>query len=564
MSDSRKYAIYSRKSKFTGKGESISNQVEICRSELISRHGVREEDIVVFEDEGYTGANTRRPRFQEMMRRCREGEFRSVICYRLDRISRNTADFVRTYEELKEHSVCFLSVNDNIDDTTPMGKAMMMISSVFAQLERDIIAERIIDNMQELAKMGRWLGGNPPTGYRSTDTVGSVSVDGKERKARKLEQIPEEIGLVRLIFAKFLELCSLTAVQSFLLNENIVTRRGNDFNRFAIKNILQNPVYAINDRDAYLYFTGKGMQVFAGEADFDGKQGVISYNKTRQQAGKANRMRDPSEWIIAVGKHKGVISGRDWSSVQDLLSVNKDKSFRRPRSNVALLSGRLFCAGCGSYMRPKLSDRVNKEGERIYDYLCELKENSKGGRCVMKRISGNRLDKLICGEIKALGSDSLMLVKRLRSYENKVSDTLGDYQSEIDRLVKQKQKLSAECGKLVTVLASAGQSAASKDILEQINSRREEEADLDRRIAEYRQLISRAGSSGENFSALADMLADYASAFDSLDLEKKRSLIRCLVDRVEWDGENVSIYFAGSRSRSNEDSDISPLRDDRK
>ena len=149
MPDNRKYAIYSRKSKFTGKGESIENQIEICRRALKSKYDVVDEDIVEFEDEGFSGGNTKRPKFQEMMERCRNGEFQLVICYRLDRISRNTSDFVNTYEELKEHSVCFRSVSDNIDDTSPMGRAMMMISSVFAQLERDIIAERITDNTEK-------------------------------------------------------------------------------------------------------------------------------------------------------------------------------------------------------------------------------------------------------------------------------------------------------------------------------------------------------------------------------------------------------------------------------
>ncbi|MBQ8107910.1 MAG: recombinase family protein, partial [Ruminococcus sp.] len=187
-----RYAIYSRKSRFTGKGESITNQITICRRTLLTRFGAKEEDIVVFEDEGFSGAKTRRPQFLEMMQRCRAREFRLVICYRLDRISRNTADFLNTYEELCRCGVGFHSVSDGLDGTTAMGRAMMMISSVFAQLERDIIAERISDNMLELAKTGRWLGGNTPTGYQSRETEGSVTAQGRVRKAHMLELIPEE------------------------------------------------------------------------------------------------------------------------------------------------------------------------------------------------------------------------------------------------------------------------------------------------------------------------------------------------------------------------------------
>ena len=94
--------------------------------------------------------------------RNKKHKFDTLICYRLDRISRNTADFVKMIEEIKKYNVSFISVKESFDTTSPMGVAMMMLSSIFAQLERDTIAERIRDNMLELAKTGRWLGGTTP------------------------------------------------------------------------------------------------------------------------------------------------------------------------------------------------------------------------------------------------------------------------------------------------------------------------------------------------------------------------------------------------------------------
>ena len=319
----RRIAIYSRKSKFTGKGESIGNQVEICRRAAVSQYGGRDEDIVVFEDEGFSGGSTNRPRFREMLERCREGEFRLVICYRLDRISRNTADFVRTYESLREFGVCFRSVSDNIDDTTPMGKAMMMISSVFAQLERDIIAERITDNMLELAKLGRWLGGRTPAGYRSIATVGSIASDGRERKAVKLELIESETEDIRLIFRKYIELRSLTALADHLKGMGIKSRLGREHTRVSLRGILSNPVYVINDIQAYEWFSRSGMQLYADESEFDGEKGMLAYNKTRQISGKAVKHKALSEWVVAVGRHRGIIPGSEWAEVQELLEQNR-------------------------------------------------------------------------------------------------------------------------------------------------------------------------------------------------------------------------------------------------
>ena len=102
-----------------------------------------------------------------MLKQCRQRQIRCIVCYRLDRISRNVGDFSALIDELNRLDITFNSISEKFDTTSHMGRAMMYIASVFAQLERETIAERIHDNMLELAKDGRWLGGNPPTGYRS-------------------------------------------------------------------------------------------------------------------------------------------------------------------------------------------------------------------------------------------------------------------------------------------------------------------------------------------------------------------------------------------------------------
>ena len=309
--DNRKYAIYSRKSKFTGKGESIENQIELCRQHIKLHHeNVTEEDILIFEDEGFSGGNVNRPQFQAMMKQIRANQIQAVVCYRLDRISRTVGDFAKLKDEFDYYNVEFTSIRDDFDTTSPSGRAMMMMVSVFAQLERETTAERIRDNMHELAKSGRWLGGTTPTGYKSTQIVGSVTVDGKERKAYKLELIKEEAEIIKLIFSKFIETNSLTKTDTYLLQNNITTKNGKNFTRFSIRSILQNPVYMIADQNAWEYFDSLGVEIYAEQSEFDGKHGIMAYNKTIQKSGKSNQMRNMDEWIVAVGKHKGLIAGK--------------------------------------------------------------------------------------------------------------------------------------------------------------------------------------------------------------------------------------------------------------
>lgn len=163
-----KAAIYSRKSKFTGKGDSIGNQVQACKdyaTNHLSEYNI--DEFFIYEDEGFSGGNTNRPEFQRLIEDAKNKKFDFLICYRLDRISRTVSDFSSTLEMLKRNNIKFISVSERFDTSNPMGEAMIYIASVFAQLERRTIAERVRDNMIELAKTGRWLGGISPLGYKS-------------------------------------------------------------------------------------------------------------------------------------------------------------------------------------------------------------------------------------------------------------------------------------------------------------------------------------------------------------------------------------------------------------
>ena len=247
-------AIYSRKSRYTGKGESIGNQIDLCREYIRTHYGdAAAEHAVVFEDEGFSGGNLNRPDFKKMMTAAKDRKFKAIVVYRLDRISRNISDFSSLIEELGRLGIDFVSIRESFDTSSPMGRAMMYIASVFSQLERETIAERIRDNMHELAKTGRWLGGTTPTGYAS-ESVKSITVDGKTKKACKLKLLPDEAEIIYKIFDLYEQYDSLTMTETELLRQGIKTKTGRSFTRFSIKSILQNPVYLIADKDAYQYF----------------------------------------------------------------------------------------------------------------------------------------------------------------------------------------------------------------------------------------------------------------------------------------------------------------------
>ncbi len=558
MIDLRKTAIYTRKSKFTGKGESIESQIESCKDYLKREYPeTKDEDIIVFEDEGYSGGNTNRPQFQKMLNECRQYNIQRIVCYKLDRISRSISDFMKLSDELDYYRIEFVSVNDKFDTHTSTGRAMLNMTMVFAQLERETIAERIRDNMLFLARDGRWLGGTTPVGYISKETVGSISNDGKTRSARMLEIVEEEANTVKLIYAKFLEYKSLTKLETYMIQHDILTKNGNEYTRFALKSIMNNPVYMIADEQAWNYFTAEGATIYSGKELFDGIHGMMVYNKTNQQPNKTKSTNKIINWVVSVGKHKGIISGNDWVEVQKLLYQNKSKSYRKPKSNVALLSGLLFCDNCGRFMRPKLTQRRNKNGELIYDYLCELKEKSKRQKCDMKRANGNELDRLICEEVKRIAVDESVFIKQLKQGLRKTNYNNDSYQENLKELRKSKAKYEKEIRNLVDSLAKDENSAASTYILKQINEIDNRIKAIDTQINEYLELANSTTSSEQDFEILVEMLSNTANYIDEMTVEQKRNALRSVIHKIVWDGENAHIYYFGDN-----DSEIDLTDDD--
>lgn len=122
---------------------------------------ISDDQIRIFKDEGFSGGNMERPEFQKMMDLChsKSENIKAVVCYKLDRFSRSISDFSAAFDELNKMRIEFISVSDDFDTTTAAGKAVIMLVTVFAEFERNILAERIRDNKEGLAKTGRWLGG---------------------------------------------------------------------------------------------------------------------------------------------------------------------------------------------------------------------------------------------------------------------------------------------------------------------------------------------------------------------------------------------------------------------
>ncbi|MDY3772507.1 MAG: recombinase family protein, partial [Candidatus Faecousia sp.] len=383
-------------------------------------------------------------------------------------------------------------------------------------------------------------------------------VDGKKKKTFKLKLIPQEAEIVRMIYDLFSETNSLTMTETELMKRRVVTRNGNYFTRFSIKAILQNPVYMIADQEAYDYLTEKEADLFSDRAEFDGEHGIMAYNRTDQEKGKTTQYNPVNEWIVAVGKHPGLIPGKTWVRVQEALEQNKSKAFRRPKSNEALLTGLLYCR-CGNRMYPKLSKRRTADGDVIFTYVCKLKERSQRSLCNNRNANGNTMDLAVVEQVKRLNDHNAEFIDQMEKSRKFYTGNRVQYEEQLAALQKDKTEVEKKIEGLVDSLIDLGDSTAKVRVAKRIEALTAESDALEVRIQELTALTSQHAMSDIEFDVLRQLLSVFQENIDDMPLEQKRAAIRTVVRKVIWDGVNAHIVLFGASEDEIEMPDITPL-----
>ncbi len=315
-------------------------------------------DYEIFEDAGYSGKNTARPAYREMMKKVRLGEFSHILVWKIDRISRNLLDFAKMYEELKKLGVTFVSKNEQFDTSTAIGEAMLKIILVFAELERNMTSERVSAAMLSRANNGQWNGGRVPYGYTYDPESGEFSFDS------------EEYNVCRMIKDDYIEHKSLVHTSRYLNSQGLLTRAGAEWSPNAVWIIVSSPFYA----------------------------GIYRYNRYK---GTENRTENPvDEWIMIPNHHPAIFSLEEHETMIKILeenSRNKNAPGKQClRKNVHIFSGIVYCGKCGSKM-VSTPGRPHADGYRGSNYSCPKRR--KSGSCDNPTISDVILGEFIINYI---------------------------------------------------------------------------------------------------------------------------------------------------------------------
>jgi len=325
-------AIYTRKSSEEGLEQdfnSLHAQREACLAYIQSQKGEGWKALSThYDDGGFSGGNLERPSLKGLLEDIAAGKVKIIVVYKVDRLTRSLTDFAKLVEAFDAQGVSFVSVTQQFNTTTSMGRLTLNVLLSFAQFEREVTGERIRDKIAASKKKGMWMGGYVPMGYRAHE--------------RTLLIDEEQADRIRTIYRRYVELGNVRRLKAELDSQGWATpisegkdRRatgGKPFSRGHLYRLLSNPIY----------------------------RGEIVHKGVRYP-----------------GQHPAIIDPDLWDQVQTILDINRQGRRKggnpsRSDAQVSLLAGKLY-DGDGQRMTPSHTSK----GSRRYRYYVSTHLNGK-------------------------------------------------------------------------------------------------------------------------------------------------------------------------------------------
>lgn len=491
-------AIYVRQSVDKADSISIESQIEFCKYET------RGEAFRVFKDKGYSGKNTDRPEFQQMLTAIRNGEIKRVICYKLDRCSRSILDFANLMEELQGYRVEFVSCTEKFDTSTPMGRAMLNICIVFAQLERETIQQRVFDAYHSRSKKGFYMGGKIPIGFQ----MEPYYLEGK-RTARYVTK-EEEANILEFMYSIYEKpMTSLGDVVQALVEAGIKhpKRADGKWTRTHIGRLLRNPVYVKADLAVYNFFKENGVTIHNPPEDFIGINGCYLYS----EKGKTHPNYRLEGHHLVLAPHKGFIPSDVW-----LRCRKKHKpageAVRQNKVKNTWLAGKMKCAKCGYAL---VIRKCTKTNGREFRYIICSESQEAEKRCTgVHGLKAEVIEKIVFGEIR----------KKLEMLSSLSAPPKVPVDPEISGLKIRIAQIDQEIKK-ATAKAMEASGALIKYLSDNVTSLDEERTKC---ISKLNELQKAAAAS----QCDPTEITDYIIKWDSLTLVDKILVVDALIDKI--------------------------------
>lgn len=462
----------------------------------------------VFEDGGISGKDIDRPALQDMIREIKLGKLNVVVVTKIDRISRSVVDFSHLWKLFEKHNVQFISLAENFDSSTAIGRAMLKLTLVFAELERETIGERTRGKSLWRAKQGLW-NGNTVLGYDiHPEMKGYLVINETESE------------LVRLIFNTYLRVKSVKETAKELNEKGYRTKahkskkgtfkEAKKFLGSSISKILQNPVYI-------------GKIRFKGEL-YDGKQ----------------------DSIIDIGT---------WEAVQKrFASVYKERPKRKKRmTHPFFLAGVLKCGNCGSFMTPYYA--YGKYKKRYYYYECTRRNhNGKGkeeqGTCDMMYVPAEEIENLMINEVKRLSLDKKIVeeaVERASTSSAGKIEKLKQHKKKLESSIREAEKRRDNYSNMIGNGVFFDLGDDEKEVmLAGMKKAIQDKKEIESSVRQVEFQIADEESRVFNAAIMSQTVEKFSELYERADNKQKKELVKLIFHRIEFTPDVVrySLYEA--------------------
>jgi site-specific DNA recombinase len=343
-----------------------------------------------YDDGGYTGGNMDRPALKRLMADIEAGKSDCVVVYKVDRLSRSLLDFARMMEVFEKHNVAFVSVTQQFNTASSMGRLILNVLLSFAQFEREMISERTRDKMAAARRKGKYVGGSVPLGYDVDHEAKKLVVNDAE--AKQVLAIFELYAEHQALLPVVTELAERGVTNKLTKCQNGKRKGGSLFNKGSLHKLLVNPTYI-------------GKVQYKGET-FPGQQPAI-------------------------------VPTTLWQRVQTILERNNRTGGAPVRNKYsALLKGILRCSACACAMTPTYS--VNKRGQQYRYYVCSSAQKSGWHTCPSKSVPASEIERFVIDQIACVGQDDALVRATFTEARRQTESRLSDLDAERRRLERER------------------------------------------------------------------------------------------------------------------------------
>lgn len=474
-----------------------------------------------YSDLDYSGRSTSRPDFQKLFHDIQNGYLDNIdylLVYKLDRFARSVDDFHNYMAILDEHNISFVSVTQNFDTSSPMGRLIRNILVDFAQFESEMTGERVKDNMIENAQEGRWNGGRPPLGYdlKAKDKTGIIKNEKAKQVLKLYQWYLKPDGSIRNNVIK-------------ANKQKIPSSTGSEWNNSQMSLLLKNPLYCIANKKSINFFEKQGITVYNQES-IDGKRGLIRYNR---RAG--NTARDKENWIVAVGQHEGIVPAELYIEVQNKRSNRANKP-ARAGTGKSLLAWLTKCSKCGKAMTYTYTVVNDKKYEY---YKCSTKEKKGKQACEGQTVRAEELEEVVLAKLSSICNDRDFLAK----LKNKVdTDSKAEELEEKQNKIKNRlTEIAEEESNLIDKLKKSKSDKLLEFVEEELERLAEEKESLQDKLVNLKNRHREIKSKLINKELVLKQLRKFDDIFEKMDFEEKRNFLQSVINKIVYDEGKVRI-----------------------